>query len=134
MAKIEMTAEMAERMRGLLPIIGDAKYTFTPEIYKHEKFPAEFAPKFTVRRMSVVEKSEYFVGGNAEKRSEVIRKCVISVDNLWDIEKREELSVDCKDGMPEDVFDALRFDVQQEIGTQILKSTGLVDVEYLGLK
>lgn len=130
MAKIEMTEELAEQLSGLLPISIDTRKKFTPSVYKSKKFPAKFAPVFVLRPMTKMEKMSFVLCNSEDKttRDDIVYSCVDKAENLWNIETRQV----CQ--LTRELFDALRFDVLAEIQAEILKISGLVDAEKLGLK
>lgn len=130
MAKIEMTEEMAEQLKGLLPISTSTRQKFTPSIYKSESFPKQFAPVFVLRPMTKSEKMSFVLSGDDDRqtREDVIFDCIESAENIWDVNTRQKCD------FSRDIYEALRIDVVGEIQTEILKLSGLLAAEKLGLK
>lgn len=129
MAKIEMTEEMAEQLKGLLPISTSTRQKFTPSIYKSESFPKQFAPVFILRPMTKSEKMAFATSGeNKETVDDIFFDCIESVDNMWDIVKREKAK------WGREIYDAFLPQHISEVHLEILKLSGLLAAEKLGLK
>ena len=130
MAKVEMTQEIADQLKGLLPISTATRERFTPSVYKSESFPKQFAPVFIVRPMTKAEKLEFLTGheDDREGRENIVFSCIDDVENMWDAIARQKVKF-CRE-----IYDALRFDVVTEVQSEILKLSGLLSADKLGLK
>lgn len=127
--KIEMTEEMAQSLRGILPISMDTRRNITPKVF--DKIPAEFRPVFSLRPMTKSEKMKFaksevidFLSGD-----DVLFACIDSVSNLWNIETRSKFTE-----WTRDIFDSLNPAITSDLASELLNLSCLTNTEALGLK
>jgi hypothetical protein len=130
MAKIEMTEEIANALKGILPISNSTRKKFTPSLFKTESFPKDFAPVFVIRGMTKAEKTAFLSDADKEEQSvsDLVFSCIDKAENLWDIDTRKIVP------LSREIYDELHYHARRELFDEVLVLSGLSTVDKLGLK
>jgi hypothetical protein len=127
--RVEMTEEMAQSLRGILPISMDTRRKVTPAVF--DNIPKEFRPVFILRPMTKSEKMKFAKSEVIEFLSgdDVLFACIDSVENLWNIETRSMFKE-----WTRDIFDSMNPSITSDLAGELLNLSCLTNVEALGLK
>ena len=127
---VKMTHEMAEQLRGILPVSINARRRFTPSIFIDKNFPKQFAPVFVLRPLTRLEQSEIWGTDKAPQQVvfDLLSKGIDTVENFWDIDKCEIVE------FTSEYIDLLDGIAISELQSEILMLSTLKKAERLGLK
>lgn len=139
MAEIVLTEEMRQKLLGVLPFSYDSTHEYTPSMCKVEGVPSDFIPVFMLRGLKRDECNQIkkqLKAATDEQCSEWVRKCLNCWRNLFDAGSGAQILFESDESglCKKDLFNRLPQIIIEDLLTEILRISGLLDVEKLGLR
>jgi len=127
---VKMTPEMAEQLRGILPVSVNSRRRFTPSVFLQKDFPKQFSPVFILKPLTRAEQSEIWRDGKepAQIVVDILTAGIVEVENFWDIDKCEQVP------FSSEYIELLDGSAVGELQSEILMLSSLKRAERLGLK
>lgn len=141
-----LTEEERHKLIGLAPFSTEATIEYMPEPFK--KVDASLQPIFILRGFSIEEKRLATKAVNEsmkdwtiekdDKVKDVMRKCIVGWKNLFDVGNGKEIEFTVESasdsGASKKLFASLPSPVVADLLLFLIKISGLVDAEKMGLK